>query len=72
MDPAWSIEQDYTELVIWKYEPRPLARRGLVDVISLAVSLSAQTDERVQLAVDEMLEGYLYTGLGDGDRLAGI
>lgn len=43
-----------------------------MDVISLAVSLSAQTDERVQFAVYEMLEGYLYIGLGDGDRLAGI
>mgnify|MGYP001082379824 CR=1 FL=1 len=58
VDPAWSIRQDYTELEIWKYDPQPLARCGMVDVISLAVSLSAQTDERVQLAVDEMLEGY--------------
>lgn len=58
VDPAWSLRQDYTELEIWKYDPRPLARRGLVDVISLAASLSEQTDERVQLAVDEMLEGY--------------
>ena len=58
VDPAWSIAQDYTELEIWKYDPQPLARRNLVDVISLAVSLSAQTDERVQLAIDEMLEGY--------------
>lgn len=58
VDPAWSLGQDYTELEIWKYDPQPLARRGLVDVISLAVSLSAQTDERIQLAVDEMLAGY--------------
>lgn len=58
VDPAWSLGQDYTELEIWKYDPRPLARHGMVDVISLAASLSVQTDERVQLAVDEMLGGY--------------
>lgn len=60
VDPAWSIAQDYIELEIWKYDPRPLARRGLVDVVSLAVSLSAQTDERVQMAVEAMLEGYTW------------
>lgn len=58
VDPAWSMAQDYIALEIWKYDPRPLARCGLVDVVSLAVALSAQTDERIQMAVDAMLEGY--------------
>ena len=58
VDPAWSMAQDYIALEIWKYDPRPLAKRGLVDVVSLAVALSAQTDERIQMAVDAMLEGY--------------
>lgn len=60
VDPAWSIAQDYIELEIWKYDPRPLAKRGLVDVVSLAISLSAQTDERVQMTVEAMLEGYTW------------
>jgi hypothetical protein len=31
-----------------------------VDVVSLAISLSAQTDERVQMTVEAMLEGYTW------------
>lgn len=60
VDSAWSMAQDYIELEIWKYDPQPLVRYGLVDVVSLVVSLSAQTDERVQMAVAVMLEGYMW------------
>ena len=58
VDPAWCMEQDYIELEIWSYDPKPLARRGLVDVISLAASLAEEKDERVRAAVHEMMEGY--------------
>ena len=57
-DPTWRAKRDFIELEIWKYDPRLLARHGIVDVVSLAASLSERHDERVELAVEEMLEAY--------------
>lgn len=58
IDPAWSNSRDYIRLELWKYDPQPLAVYHAVDVISLALSLRENTDERVEQAVEEMLEGY--------------
>lgn len=58
IDPAWSSGQDYIQLELWKYDPRPLAVYRSVDVISLALSLRENKDERVEQAVEEMMEGY--------------
>ena len=60
VDPAWSSRRDYIQLEIWKYDPKPLSRYGGVDVISLALSLRENADERVEQAVEEMMEGYLW------------
>ena len=58
VDPAWSDSQDYILLEIWKYDPKPLAVYCEVDVASLALSLREIKDERVEQAVEEMVEGY--------------
>ena len=58
IDPAWSSKQDYIQLEIWKYDPKPVAVYQEVDVISLALSLRDNKDERVEQAVEEMMEGY--------------
>lgn len=58
IDPAWSNRQDYIQLELWKYDPKPLAVCHGVDVISLALSLQNNKDERVEQAVEEMMEGY--------------
>ena len=60
VDPAWSSRRDYIQLEVWKYDPKPLSRYGGVDVISLALSLRENADERVEQAVEEMLEGYTW------------
>ena len=60
IDPAWSSRQDYIQLELWKYDPKPLARYSGVDVISLALSLRGNQDERVEQAVEEMMEGYTW------------
>ena len=60
IDPAWSSRQDYIQLELWKYDPKPLARNSGVDVISLALSLRRNQDERVEQAVEEMMEGYTW------------
>lgn len=58
IDPAWSNSLDYLQLELWKYDPQPLAFYCTVDVISLALSLRGNKDERVEQAVEEMMEGY--------------
>ena len=58
VDPAWSAESDYMELQVWKYDPIPYAEAGTVDVVSLAASFGTHQDERIEMSVDEMLEGY--------------
>lgn len=58
IDPAWSNSHDYIQLELWKYDPQPLAVYHAVDAISLALSLRENKDERVEQAVEEMLEGY--------------
>ncbi len=58
IDPAWSNGQDYIQLELWKYDPQVLADSAGVDVISLSLSLQENRDERVEQAVEEMMEGY--------------
>ena len=40
---------------MWRYDPRKLSDRNAVDELSLALSLANDTDERVEEAVEEML-----------------
>lgn len=60
IDPAWSSRRDYIQLELWKYDPKPLVQASSVDVISLALSLQGNQDERVEQAVEEMMEGYTW------------
>ncbi len=41
---------------MWRYDPRKLSEGKLVDELSLALTLRKDTDERVEQAVEEMLE----------------
>jgi hypothetical protein len=44
------------EVEVWRYDPALLSeKKGIVDVLSLAVSLQTSDDERVAQAVEEML-----------------
>lgn len=56
VDPAWYSGADYIELEVWKYDPGLLAEDGMVDVVSLAASLVNNQDERIEIAVEEMVE----------------
>ncbi len=49
-------EQHGAEIELWTYDPRLLARDGLVDRLSLFLSLRESEDERVQAALSEMME----------------
>ena len=41
---------------VWSYDPLLLAQDGRVDDISLLLSLEDDTDERVQMGLDEIRE----------------
>lgn len=56
VDPAWYSGTDYMELEIWKYNPELFAEKGMVDVVSLAASFATHQDERIEIAVEEMME----------------
>lgn len=40
---------------MWRYNPRKLSTRNTVDELSLALTLREDADERVEEAVEEML-----------------
>lgn len=40
---------------MWRYDPRKLSKRNIVDELSLALALRKNADERVEKAVEEML-----------------
>ena len=44
-------------LEIWRYDPTILSGENRADPLSLAMSLSRIRDERVEMSIDEMLEG---------------
>jgi len=44
------------QVQIWRYDPELLARKDRVDPFSLYLSLREEPDERVQLALEEMME----------------
>lgn len=53
--PKVSKDMAHAELEIWSYAPNLLSDGPLVDPLSLALSLRHNTDERVEMAVDELL-----------------
>ena len=46
---------DQCAVELWRYDPRKLSSRNCVDKLSLALALSADKDERIEEAVEEML-----------------
>lgn len=48
-----------TVLEVWNYDPMLLGKKGVADPFSLYLSLKDQDDERVQIALKEMLEAVL-------------
>lgn len=54
--PRTSRDLVSLELEIWKYDPRPLNSDGRVDPLSLYLSLKKEQDERVEAALEKLLE----------------
>ena len=52
-----SLQNSQVQVAVemWRYNPRKLSARNVVDELSLALALRADADERVEEAVEEML-----------------
>ncbi len=50
------VDEADLELEIWNYNPKLLSQQGTVDPFSLYLSLRGTVDERVEIALEEMLE----------------
>ena len=58
--PQIPVEDDGTCAVqVWRYDPALFAKQGSVDVFSLYLSLQDNKDERVEMALSEVIEGRL-------------
>jgi hypothetical protein len=54
-----SIREDGTvQVELWTYRPEMLAKNGIVDQLSLYLSLREDPDERVSDALETMLEKF--------------
>lgn len=53
-------DQNLVELQIWNYDPEILSDNDIVDIVSLALSVSDLNDERIDQAVEERLKGELW------------
>lgn len=51
------FKSDYDEVQIWRYDPGFLGKDNQVDKLSLALSFKKNKDDRINQAIDEMLEG---------------
>ena len=49
-------EPDANQLEIWRYSPELLSKKGVVDRFSLYLSMKEDDDERVQSALEVMME----------------
>lgn len=54
-DAKWLNSVDLVNAQIWKYDPAKLALNGIVDPVSLYLSLRDSYDERIQSSLDEMM-----------------
>ena len=55
MTNSMQNSQVQVSVEMWRYNPRKLSTRNTVDELSLALTLREDADERVEEAVEEML-----------------
>mgnify|MGYP002514845355 CR=1 FL=1 len=58
LDERWEDTKELIRIELWKYNPMRFSKDRLVDPISLYMSLLDNGDERIEGAIDEMLEEY--------------
>ena len=56
--PATAFDDERIEVQTWTYDPPILARNGVIDPLSLYLSVRGSPDERVAQAAEELLERF--------------
>lgn len=56
--PAALYAQTDVQVELWKYDPKLLSSNGMVDPLSLAMSFADEEDERIQGAIEELLDRF--------------
>ncbi len=56
--PATAFDDERIEVQTWTYDPRILSRNGVIDPLSLYLSVRGSPDERVAQAAEELLETF--------------
>lgn len=56
--PATAFDDERIEVQTWTYDPRILARNGVIDPLSLYLSVRGSPDERIAQAAEELLETF--------------
>ena len=56
IDIRWSSENNAVCVELWKYDPRLFERNGIVDPVSLAMSLKDNSDERIEESIEDYLK----------------
>lgn len=64
---TYSLQSSKAQAAVemWRYNPRKLSKRNVVDELSLALALREDADERVEEAVEKMLNE-LWKKIDDG------
>jgi len=57
-DERWEYNTDLRRLEFWKYDPKLFSNEEVVDPISLYMTLTGTEDERLEEALEEMMEAY--------------
>lgn len=60
VDAKWSDPDSLITVELWKYDPLLFSFSDKVDPVSLACSLKDLEDERVEMAIDEMMEEHTW------------
>ena len=58
VDIRWEPDKSVIQLEMWKYNPTLFEKNGIVDPVSLSLCFEKNTDERIDGALEEYLEGY--------------
>lgn len=58
VDIQWEPDKKVLAVELWKYDPLVFVNEGVVDPVSLAMSLNTNEDERIEGALEEYLEAY--------------
>lgn len=53
-------DENLLELQVWEYNPKLFTKNDIVDIVSLYATLKEENGERIEQALEEVLEGEIW------------